>query len=219
VPKVYGTVTVAVGGTPTFNWYTTGAASSTQYLSTSSQYIWASGASNYAEVVGGLDDANAVMQMYGSYLEDRVIREQQAAMWGIANEAAQLQMQNAAYAERVQVEEVARDAAARKAETVLLAFLSEEQRATFRRDKYFDVVTAPLGRRYRLHLGWAGNIAQVDSRGREISRFCIHPRDGREFRVPDAENLLSQKLMLEFEEQEFLRTANRHAPRGIPVAA
>lgn len=112
------------------------------------------------------------------------------------------------------VEPVAITEAQQKAEKVLLAFLSPEQREMYKRHHWFDVRT-PRGR-YRLHYGWAGNIAFFGPSDEdcEVCRYCIHPREGtREFRVPEAENLLSQKLMLEFEEHEFIMIANRHAPR------
>jgi hypothetical protein len=47
----------------------------------------------------------------------------------------------------------------------------------------------------------------VDENDKPLSRYCIHPRDA----VPDEDTMLMQMLMLETNEQEFLRIANRHS--------
>lgn len=107
--------------------------------------------------------------------------------------------------------QVIADEADKKAEALLLAHLDPSQRVTWTRERYFEVRTA--GGLYRLYKGWAGNVALLGEDQKEIRRYCIHPQAGKEFRVPHAENLLSQKFMLEIEEAEFLRVANRHPPR------
>ncbi len=81
--------------------------------------------------------------------------------------------------------------------------LDPEQRAQFRKERYFEVITG--GRRYRVKHGWAGNVFRLNEQGQETDRFCIHPT--RE--IPVADNLVSQKLLLEANEAEFLRIANR----------
>ncbi len=127
-------------------------------------------------------------------------RARQQAQWEALREAA---------ARRVEAE-VLRDQADKRAEQLLLAHLSPEQQRDWRRAQYFELITK--GGRYRLYKGWAGNVALIGENGAEISRYCIHPREV----IPEADNLLAQKLMLELEEAEFLRIANRHPPR-VPV--
>ena len=47
---------------------------------------------------------------------------------------------------------------------------------------------------------------RTDDAGVEIRSFCIHPTE----RVPDADSMLAQKLMLETDHDRFLKTANAH---------
>lgn len=95
------------------------------------------------------------------------------------------------------------DEADKRAEALLVENLTAEQAAQYRQLRRFDVVVGE--RRYRIRLGWAGNVDCVDERGRALERYCIHPVEA----VPYADNLLAQKLMLEMDEAQFLRVANR----------
>lgn len=92
-----------------------------------------------------------------------------------------------------------------RARTLLIGCLSDEQRGQFEATGYFEVVT-PTGRRYRITRGWGGNVFLINN-GRATDRYCIHPRDY----VPEEDNMLAQKLLLEHDEPTFLRTANRSA--------
>lgn len=110
--------------------------------------------------------------------------------------------------------------AERRAEQLLLEHLTESQRDEWTAGKAFHVETADGRRRYRIALGMAGNVrlvecdgdAPVSKHGRPLrpgSRFCMHVYhpDGW---VPDADNVLAQKLLLESEggEVQFLALAN-----------
>jgi hypothetical protein len=92
-----------------------------------------------------------------------------------------------------------------KARKLLLACLSDEQRIQFEATGYFEVVAAS-GTRYRITRGWGGNVLTVVN-GYLRDRFCIHPAHY----VPEEDNMLAQKLLLEVDEPTFLRTANRSA--------
>jgi hypothetical protein len=98
-------------------------------------------------------------------------------------------------------EEKAREAAAR-AETLLLSILSERQREELHRDKAF--VVEGRHARYRIRRGWSGNVDVIGRDGRIQRRLCAHPV----IHVPNADNMAAQKLMLETNEDEFLRIAN-----------
>jgi hypothetical protein len=59
-------------------------------------------------------------------------------------------------------------------------------------------------RLYRIRQGRSRNVHQVDDNGRILKTLCAHPG----IDCPDEDTMLAQKLMLESQEQEFLRIAN-----------
>lgn len=89
-----------------------------------------------------------------------------------------------------------------KARRTLMSCLNVTQRATFRRTGRFDVVGS-AGGRYRVRLGWSGNVFSLDEAGREIRSYCAHPREP----IPDPDVALGQYLMLVTDEPRFLNTA------------
>ena len=100
------------------------------------------------------------------------------------------------------------------AEALLVRHLSPAQRTQFRETKSFDVMVG--ARRYRLRLGWAGNVSLLDGKGNTVEQFCIHPVG----KFPHADNLLAQKLLLETDEAKFLQIANKTiiVPRHMRAA-
>ncbi len=133
------------------------------------------------------------------------------------------EQREAEYRARCDADRAARALAERKAETLLLRHLSPVQREEYQRTGAFTV-RMDDGRSYRIRKGWAGNvdafeapkIDQVLEREggivvpaangapRRVERLCIHPRE----LVPDCDNMLAQKLLLEADEAEFRRIAN-----------
>lgn len=111
--------------------------------------------------------------------------------------------------QRVARQQGERQAADRKAEELLAEHLAPEQREQYRTNKSFEVVLKArfgLGsKRYRINHGWSGNVALLDKDGREVERYCIHHRE----LIPVPDLLLAQKLMLETDEEQFLKIANR----------
>ncbi len=118
-------------------------------------------------------------------------RAEEAARRSVRHQAAEKQ--------RRQAQEQADDRATR----LLLQHLTPVQRDAFLAHKRFDVV-ARSGTVYRLRLGWAGNVEALDETGTPVRRYCIHPN----VLVPQADNLLCQKLLLETSEERFLKIAN-----------
>ena len=51
-------------------------------------------------------------------------------------------------------------------------------------------------------------MERLDEGGRPAEVYCIHPSEW----VPHEDNMLAQKLMLEYDEESFLRIANRSRP-------
>lgn len=92
------------------------------------------------------------------------------------------------------------DAARTKAMGLLMSTLTRGQQRSLRESMYFDMNVN--GRTYRIRLGTHGNVRLIEG-GREVRSFCAQP-DG----VPIEDAMLAQKLMLEADEQAFLRVAN-----------
>lgn len=149
-------------------------------------------------------------------------RSSDSAVWnywnqlacGVSNNYAEVQAPRLSEADRqcnwdaaqhqAQAARVIREEADKKAEAILLAHLSPSQQHQYRHHRYFELITK--NGRYRLYHGWAGNVKKLrDSDHAEVDQYCIHPS----IAVPYADNLLAQKLMLELDEDRFLKTANR----------
>jgi hypothetical protein len=89
--------------------------------------------------------------------------------------------------------------ARQRAEELLLAWLSPEQRLQYRASGRFEVTTA-AGHRYRV---CPGGMVRLDPRG---WAYCIEATTS----VPVADELLAFKLLLETDEPLFLATAHRY---------
>jgi hypothetical protein len=109
-------------------------------------------------------------------------------------------------ADRVRIAAVreAEDTARARAEELLNRYLREDQRATLKERGWFQV-EARSGTRYRIYRGRSHNVKVLDAQDREVASLCAHPQAV----VPDADCMLSQKLMLELSEDRFLSIANR----------
>lgn len=101
------------------------------------------------------------------------------------------------------------EAVRERARALLLTQLTDEQRETFEKNGWFVVEGGKSGRKYRVAANdnCAANIYVLDGE-RVTHRLCGHCDLKK---VPLADHLLAQKLMLESAEEEFLRIANRHA--------
>lgn len=117
-------------------------------------------------------------------------------------------------AENVRKMKEGRAAAAGKAERLLLEHLDDEQREEYRQHRRFHL-TSQSGRRYCLQHGRMHNVFQVDEHGNRLVELCAHVRD----QVPDADNLLAQKIHLEHNEEAFIALANRWDLRNgrVPI--
>ena len=91
-----------------------------------------------------------------------------------------------------------------KAEKLLRQNLSFIQLVEYSTHGYFHCIVG--SHLYRVNKGWSGNVElrTGDNHG-VYFKFCIHP----EIETPHADNMLAIKLMLETEEDEFLRIANK----------
>lgn len=95
------------------------------------------------------------------------------------------------------------EAAQQKAEQLLREHLTPEQERAWQENRAI-FVTGQSGKRYQIKEGHTHNVFEVDEAGRPVREFCVHVG----FHVPKADNVLAQKLALQFNEAELLRRAN-----------
>ena len=91
-----------------------------------------------------------------------------------------------------------------RAKRLLLEYLNPEQRAQFKKDGTFVVIGNKTGKRYSIRKGRSHNVKEIDREGKAVRSFCAHPRES----VPDFDTMLSQKIMLEHMESDFIKIAN-----------
>lgn len=99
----------------------------------------------------------------------------------------------------------ARHQADERAHDLLLSVLNDEQRRTYRQHGWF-CTNGRSGKKYRIERGWSHNVKELNEQDRPVRSLCAHP----EIAVPHEDNMVAQKLMIEFEEEAFLRTANSY---------
>lgn len=93
-----------------------------------------------------------------------------------------------------------------KAEKLVSALLSPEEYEQLRRRGYLDVPSPGYPQRtYRIPSG-PGTVVVLEG-GECIARLCVYCVDS----IPEREVVIMHKLMIEGNEQEYLRTAN-HLP-------
>lgn len=89
-----------------------------------------------------------------------------------------------------------------KARELLIGALSEEQRKEYERNNQFEVIGSKGGRYIIEGHSMVQNV-RARSGLRAGRRLCAHPT-----RVPLEDGLLTQKLLLETDEEAFLAVAN-----------
>lgn len=101
----------------------------------------------------------------------------------------------------------ARKDATTRALNLLLEHLTPAQRETYRGGHIY-VEGSRTKTRYRIRAngGIAGNVEVLDINGRTLHRLCAHCDHG----LPWGDQILAQMMMLQFDEDSFLRIANRH---------
>lgn len=95
-----------------------------------------------------------------------------------------------------------------KAKELLLEHLTPSQRRTLEEKGWFLITGGKSGKIYRLSSrSIAGNVEEMSKEGKALARYCCH----LDHRYPTHDHHLAQKIMLEHNEEEFLRLANRSA--------
>jgi hypothetical protein len=92
-----------------------------------------------------------------------------------------------------------------RALTLLVEWLSPEQRACYERFRYFDVIGSDTGTRYRIHYGTQTNIEELSHAGQRVCRWCFVPEGD----LVAGDVMLAQKIALETNERGALAVAHR----------
>jgi hypothetical protein len=131
-----------------------------------------------------------------------------AARRGAAEaQAHRAQEQERSEAARLKQEQERWETARARAHALLLSHLTPAQRQTFEINKWFIVEGGRSKAKYRIRgHACAGNVELLDGE-RVTHRLCCHCGPT----IPLGDQLLTQKLMLELDEEEFLKLANRYA--------
>jgi hypothetical protein len=101
-----------------------------------------------------------------------------------------------------------------RAEALLCAWLTPDQRTCYEQFGTFDVIGSASGKRYRIGRGAIYNIRELDAHGDTVYGWCFVPA----VRLASADEMLAQKIALETSERETLRVANREPPRLRDIA-
>lgn len=115
--------------------------------------------------------------------------------------------QEAATAQRILSEhrEAEHRAVKERARELLLAHLTPAQRETFEEKKWFIVIGGKTKTHYRIRdAGVAGNIDVLEGNV-AFHRLCCHCN----MDIPSYDQYLAQKMSLMWDEENFLKTANR----------
>ena len=99
---------------------------------------------------------------------------------------------------------VKRDGADKRAETLLMCILNNEQKKQYAEFGYFE--TEINDKIYRIRKGHSGNV-RILKNGKEIEQYCAHPSDA--YIIPEHDSMIAQYLMLRTDEKAFLAKANR----------
>jgi hypothetical protein len=169
---------------------------------TSNQVIW----TVWQQAAGGQQTASAAMQAQVTYSniyygqqrlairqetpEERQVRERL--------EAEQYKRQQEVRAKEQKIRAVARE--------LLVAHLNRNQRQRFEAEKVFEVTGGSRKQRYLIYAD--GRVKRIDEQG-PVESYCIHPSYAEpDHNIPIEDLILAKKLMLEFDEETFLKTAN-----------
>lgn len=96
------------------------------------------------------------------------------------------------------------DKAIARARALLMSCLGPTQKRDYKRKGCFTC-RSQSGKRFRLGKGLP---KELDRQDKAVASYCIHPIPS----VPDGDRLLTEMLMLRYDEAKFLRIANKGYP-------
>lgn len=204
-----GTVTTVPVGTAYPSYCSTSAANTcwqtAALTNQSTSGIW-SGLTNQTQTTSNWYSENQGVlvdhQTYMALAQARVTICRQRTEEERAAEEMRMQQAQAAAAMRMQQAQ----AALTRSRELLLAHLSSAQRDSFEALGWFVVQGGKSKERYRIRTnGYAGNVERLKG-DKAVYRYCAHCEG-----VPLHDHHLAQKLLLQYDEDRFLATANRSA--------
>lgn len=169
---------------------------------TSWQYWSGSGTSgtngtSYTDVTWGIW-VTAPMPIIPETEENRIAREAQEAEHREHSKQLRAEQRERL---REQKEKVA--IAQAKAKALLRSVLDEQQLEDYDSNGSFIVVAASK-KRYKIR---SSSPLEIDENGHTLASFCIHPKAS--VALPDGDKMLAHKLMLDDNEKNWLKIANR----------
>lgn len=96
----------------------------------------------------------------------------------------------------------------KRAEMLLLKYLTPEQAAEYHRSKFFHTIGQD-GAVFRIEKASCRSVVRVMG-GRDVERYCLVPQG---MHIPDPDLMLVCKLLLESSQDLFMSTANREVVR------
>lgn len=99
------------------------------------------------------------------------------------------------------------DTAKARARRLLISMLNPDQQKELDEKNHFHLTVYSKDgtmKVYRIEHGYAGNVKLLGLDGQPVKRYCIHA----DSRLPYEDQMLAQKLLLETNEEHFLKTAN-----------
>jgi hypothetical protein len=129
-------------------------------------------------------------------LSDQHDREEFAAAEAAARQAM---------LERQEAARLAREVAGSRSRELLMSHLTPDQRNAFEQNKWFIVEGGRTKQKYKIHANGSLNAnVEVIGKNHRLCAHCDH------YSMPYNDHVLMQKVMLELDEDSFLRIANRH---------
>jgi len=156
-----------------------------------------------------IDDTEAWVDQtqYVTLSRSRVLASQQRTTAEMARHEEQRRIAQ----QQLELREEAYRVAMVRSRRLLLSHLTAAQRDTFEKNHWFVVEGGQSRQLYRIRNSgsYSANIDVLEGLpGKVTHRLCCHLRDGS---IPLFDHLLAQKVWIERDEDQFLRTANRHA--------
>jgi len=125
----------------------------------------------------------------------------------LAQEAAEHERRRQARLREDSRKRMFKEAANERARRILMSMLNDEQRRDLAANNNFQLTVHSRDgsiKVYRIDYGYQGNVKLLGPDGDVDRSYCIHA----DRRLPYEDQMLAQKLLLENNEEEFLRIAN-----------
>jgi hypothetical protein len=172
---------------------------SLQPTAATNQYVWTQWISNQAQGTGGITTALTNQQIWTTWVNAQGSGTLSQSVNYRPPTEEELTRQREQVARAQQEEKEANERAAE----LLLAYLTDDQKRTWRENNVIDLVSQRK-KRYRVKRGVSHNVIELNDKGKEVATYCAHP-DG----VPVDDVVLTQVLALKYAEDHFLKVANK----------